>query len=136
MRETRALGAIVLRRREVRPFTEKQVALLATFADQAAIAIENVRLFNEIKDSLEQQKASAEVLAAISSSIADTQPVFDKILRSCERLFAGKLVGINLVDPTGSSASAPTRGQDARAREASAFAPGEGRAARPSFIAG
>ena len=98
MRESRALGVITLRRPEVRPFTEKQSALLKTFADQAAIAIENVRLFNETKEALEQQKASAEVLGAISSSIADTKPVFDKILTSCEQLFEGQLVGVTQVE--------------------------------------
>jgi GAF domain-containing protein len=101
MREARSLGAIVLRRMRVRPFNEKQVALLKTFADQAAIAIENVRLFNETKEALEQQKASAEVLSAISASIADTKPVFDKILESCQRLFAGRNVGITVVGEDG-----------------------------------
>ena len=101
LREGKPFGAMFLRRTEVRPFTEKQIALANTFADQAAIAIENVRLFNETKEALEQQKASGEILGTISNSIADTQPVFDKILRSCERLFAGKQVGINLVAPDG-----------------------------------
>ncbi|MFN2645353.1 MAG: GAF domain-containing protein [Burkholderiales bacterium] len=97
MREGRPFGTMFLRRREVRPFTEKQITLSKTFADQAAIGIENVRLFNETKEALEQQKASGEVLGAISSSIADTRPVFDKILQSCERLFEGNLVGVTLV---------------------------------------
>jgi signal transduction histidine kinase len=101
MREGRAFGTMFLRRTEVRSFTEKQIALATTFADQAAIAIENVRLFNETKEALEQQKASADVLGAISSSIADTKPVFDKIIESCTRLFAGHIVGINLVGEDG-----------------------------------
>ncbi len=101
LREQQSLGAILLRRMEVRPFSEKQIALLRTFADQAAIAIENVRLFNETKEALDQQKASADVLVVISSSIADTQPVFDKILESCQRLFAGRNVGINVVGDDG-----------------------------------
>jgi signal transduction histidine kinase len=86
---------------EVRPFSDQEMALLRTFGDQAAIALENVRLFNETKEALDQQRASGEVLAAISSSIADTTPVFDKILSSCERLFAGKLVQINLIGDDG-----------------------------------
>jgi len=101
LREGQAFGTILLRREEVRPFDEREVALLQTFGDQAAIAIENVRLFNETKEALEQQRASGEVLAAISSSIADTGPVFERIMESCQRLFAGKLVRINLVGDDG-----------------------------------
>ncbi|TMH08836.1 MAG: GAF domain-containing protein [Betaproteobacteria bacterium] len=100
-REGKPFGTILLRRQEVRPFSERELALLQTFGDQAAIALENVRLFNETKEALDQQRASGEILAAISSSIADTTPVFEKILDSCERLFAGKLVGINLVGDDG-----------------------------------
>jgi signal transduction histidine kinase len=101
LREGRPFGTMFLRRREVRPFSDKQIALSKVFADQAAIGIENVRLFNETKEALEQQKASAEVLSAISSSIADTQPVFDRIARNCEHLFAGVEVIINLIGDDG-----------------------------------
>jgi signal transduction histidine kinase len=101
MREGRPFGTMFLRRTAVRPFSQKQIALATTFADQAAIGIENVRLFNETKEALEQQKASGEILGAISGSIADTEPVFRKILESCQRLFAGRQVGINLLDADG-----------------------------------
>jgi GAF domain-containing protein len=87
MREQRALGAILLRRKEVRPFSDKQISLLKTFADQAAIAIENVRLFNETKEALERQTATGEILSSISGSITDTKPVFDTIVRNLLRLF-------------------------------------------------
>ncbi len=101
LRHEHAIGAITIWRMEVRPFSDNEITLLQTFADQAAIAIDNVRLFDETKEALDQQRASGEVLAAISSSIADTGPVFDKILESCERLFAGKVVQITMVDEQG-----------------------------------
>jgi signal transduction histidine kinase len=100
-REGKPFGTILLRRKEVRPFSDQEAALLRTFGDQTAIALENVRLFNETKEALDQQRASGEVLAAISSSIADTTPVFERILTSCERLFAGKSVQINLIGDDG-----------------------------------
>src|SRR5207245_11783480 len=86
MREDRAIGAITLWRMEARAFTEKQIALVKTFADQGAIAIENVRLFNATKEALEQQTAVAEILRVISSSPTDVQPVLDAIAQRAARL--------------------------------------------------
>ena len=86
MWQGRGIGAINAARFDMRPFTEKECALLETFANQAVIAIQNARLFNETKEALEQQTATSEVLEVISNSVADTQPVFDKILDSCQRL--------------------------------------------------
>ncbi len=87
--EGRGVGTLYVTRNPAAGFTEKEIGLLKTFADQAAIAIQNARLFNETNEALEQQRASSEVLSVISSSVSDAQPVFDSILRSCERLFGG-----------------------------------------------
>jgi GAF domain-containing protein len=106
MREDAVIGIITIRRLEMRPFTGKQIALLKTFADQAVIAIENVRLFTELQEknraltnahtrvteALEQQTATSEILRVISRSQTDVQPVFDTIVKSavalCDGLFS------------------------------------------------
>ena len=100
-RERGVYGVLYVWRREARAFTPDQVVLLETFARQAAIAIDNVRLFNETREALDQQRASGEVLSAISSSISDTKPVFDVILASCQRLFAGHTVGVTMISDDG-----------------------------------
>jgi GAF domain-containing protein/DNA-binding response OmpR family regulator len=101
IREGVAIGVLTLGRTFVQAYNEKEIDLITSFADQAAIAIDNVRLFNETKEALEQQTATAEVLEVISSSVADTQPVFDKILQSCQKLFDSSEQGIVLVTPEG-----------------------------------
>ncbi len=86
IRDQDVLGALSVGRAEVGLFADKEVTLLQTFARQAVVAIENVRLFNETQEALEQQTATAGVLQVISGSMADAQPVFEKILDSCARL--------------------------------------------------
>ncbi len=80
------VGTLVARRVEVRPFTPAQIKLLETFADQAVIALENVRLFNELKESLEQQTATSEILGVIASSPTDIQPVLNTVAENAARL--------------------------------------------------
>jgi GAF domain-containing protein len=97
LREDEAIGAIAIRRIEAKPFTDKQIELVRTFADQAVIAIENVRLFEEVQArtaeltvSLEQQTATSDVLQILSSSQGELQPVFDALLANATRLCAAK----------------------------------------------
>jgi signal transduction histidine kinase len=107
-----AIGAVVIGRAQVRSFTDREIALLETFADQAAIAIENARLFSELEErnaelqeshrqvteALEQQTAMAEILRIMSNSFTDVQPIFDMIARSAARLCDAEFSGVHLSD--------------------------------------
>ncbi len=118
LRADELLGVIVIYRHEVRPFTDSQIALMETFADQASIAIENARLLTELQaknadltEALEQQTATSEILRVISSSPTDVQPVFDTIAHNARRLceagsaqvvrYDGELMHLQSLDNTG-----------------------------------
>jgi GAF domain-containing protein len=97
LKDNKLVGAIGIYRQEVRPFTDKQIALLQNFAAQAVIAIENTRLLNELRESLEQQTATSKILSSMSGSMADTKPVFDAILRNLLRMFGTSYAVVELL---------------------------------------
>jgi len=115
LRDGLSIGAILIRRLEVRPFVNEQIKLLETFADQAVIAIENTRLFQELSDksaklessnselreALEQQTATSEILRVISGSPTDLQPVMDVIVESAARLCEAADAALHRLDGTG-----------------------------------
>jgi hypothetical protein len=100
-----AVGLIAVRREERHPFSDEQIGLLQTFADQAVIAIENVRLFKELqntnatlRDALGRQTATAEILNVISSTPTDVQPVFDVIVKSALRMLEGHSASVTRIE--------------------------------------
>jgi signal transduction histidine kinase len=118
LKESELIGAIAIFRQEVQPFTDKQIEMVTNFANQAVIAIENVRLLNELRESLQQQTATADVLKVISSSPGDLQPVFQAMLENAVRICEAKFGVLYLNEGDGFRAAvmhnAPRAYQEAR----------------------
>src|ERR1700730_16817903 len=115
LKDDQLIGTVAILRQEVQPFTDRQIALLQNFAAQAVIAIENARLLSELRESLQQQTATSDILTVISNSLDDTQPVFDAIVQSGLKLFADATLQLSLADGDKIRLSAVADSEAARA---------------------
>jgi len=139
LKESELLGAIVVFRREPHSFTEKQLALVSSFASQAAIAIENARLLTETREALEQQTATAEILRVLSSSPTDVQPTFDAIAESAIRICGAVSGGVFRFDGSQIDVGtffAPTQAEREAVRDVFPIPPSRGSTTARAILTG